>query len=81
MLRCAADVIDKGGIVEKSGKDNPVWRKSSLSANGGCVEVACVDEQIIVRDTKDRGGPTLEFNFHEWRAFIGGVHDGEFDLP
>lgn len=80
-LRCAVDVIDKGGIVERSAKDNPVWRKSSLSANGGCVEVACVDEQVIVRDSKNKGGSILEFNFHEWKAFIDGVRDGEFDLP
>jgi hypothetical protein len=33
------------------------------------------------RDTKDNGtGPVLTFTPQEWRAFIGGVRDGEFDL-
>jgi hypothetical protein len=39
------------------------WRKSTYSgANGGsCVEVASVD-RILVRDTTDRKGATLEFS-------------------
>jgi Domain of unknown function (DUF397) len=58
----------------------PTWRKSSHSENGGCVEVACVDGCVLVRDSKDPGGPVLKFNFHEWNAFVGGVNGGEFDL-
>ena len=37
------------------------WRKSSYSGNGGtdCVEVGARAEadRVLVRDTKDRGGP------------------------
>jgi hypothetical protein len=33
-----------------------------------------------VRDTKAQGaGPILEFNEREWRAFIAGACNGEFD--
>ncbi len=35
---------------------------------------------IAVRDSKDPGGPVLDFTPAEWRAFIAGVRDGEFDL-
>ncbi|MEU7838602.1 MULTISPECIES: DUF397 domain-containing protein [unclassified Nonomuraea] len=59
-----------------------VWRKSSRSGNGGgnCVEVATNLPGIVaVRDSKNRGGPALIFTPSEWRAFLGGVKDGEFD--
>lgn len=59
-----------------------VWRKSARSGMNGCVEVAFVDDgRVAVRDSKDRQGPALTFTPVEWRAFVGSVHDGEFDLP
>ena len=60
---------------------NATWRKSSHSVNNGCVEVAFVDGQVGVRDSKDRQGPMLVFTANEWEAFIGGARDGEFELP
>ncbi len=59
----------------------PHWIKSSLSfANGDCVEVASLpDGQIGVRDSKDAEGPVLRFTSDEWRAFLGGTRNGEFD--
>jgi hypothetical protein len=36
---------------------------------------------ILVRDTKEHGhGPIHRFTSAEWRAFVAGVHDGEFGL-
>jgi hypothetical protein len=59
-----------------------VWVKSTHSMNNGCVEVAFLDGQVGVRDSKQQGqGPVLVFATHEWEAFIGGVRDGEFQLP
>ena len=55
------------------------WRKSTFSAANGCVEVAGVDNQIAVRDSKNPGGPVLMFSQREWTAFVGGVRAGEFD--
>ena len=56
------------------------WVKSSLSfANGNCVEVADLPGGVGVRDSKDAEGPFLRFTPDEWRAFIGGVRNGEFD--
>jgi Domain of unknown function (DUF397) len=57
------------------------WRKSSHSGPNGCVEVAILGPTIAVRDSKDRVGPVLVFDPHEWKAFLSGVRDGEFDLP
>jgi hypothetical protein len=63
--------------------DDLRWRKSSFSGNGGasCVEVAGHDGMILVRDTKDHGtGPVHRYTPDEWRAFIAGVRNGQFDL-
>jgi hypothetical protein len=59
-----------------------VWHKSSRSDNNGgaCVEVAELGTAVAVRDSKDRSGPILIFTPEEWRAFVGGVKDGEFEL-
>lgn len=60
-----------------------IWRKSSLSGNGGgnCVEVATNMPGIVaVRDSKDPDGPKLVFTHPEWAAFTAGAMDGEFDL-
>jgi hypothetical protein len=56
------------------------WHKSSHSGNNGCVEVAYGgDDRVAVRDSKDPSGPILLFTPKEWRAFLAGVRDGEFD--
>jgi len=58
-----------------------VWRTSTYSGGNGCVEVAFVDGQVWVRDSKDREGPVLVFTANEWEAFIGGARAGEFERP
>jgi Domain of unknown function (DUF397) len=47
------------------------WRTSSYSgSNGNCVEVAAdPGARVLVRDTKDRGGPVLAFQPGAWRCF------------
>jgi hypothetical protein len=57
------------------------WRKSSYSGSEGCVEIAFVDGDIVVRDSKRRAGSVLVFTRTEWEAFTHGVRDGEFDAP
>lgn len=57
----------------------PVWRRSSYCDGGTCVEVATTDATVLVRDGKDPDGPMLRFTEAEWRAFVAGVRDGDFD--
>lgn len=49
-----------------------MWRKSTYSENGGasCVETASDAGVILVRDTTDRNGGTLEFSVAAWERFI-----------
>jgi uncharacterized protein DUF397 len=57
------------------------WEKSTRSGPDGCVEVAFVEGQVAVRDSKHKQGPVLVFTPVEWEAFLGGVSDGQFRLP
>lgn len=60
--------------------DRPFKKSTFSSPDGGCVEVGASDGLIRVRDSKDRSGPMLTFNAHEWDAFLKGARAGEFDL-
>jgi hypothetical protein len=57
------------------------WRTSTFCDLNGCVEVALLDNQVAVRDAKDKASPVLLFTAPEWEAFTSGVRAGEFDLP
>ncbi|MFF4059317.1 DUF397 domain-containing protein [Streptomyces sp. NPDC001668] len=47
-----------------------MWRKSSLSAQGNCVEIAFI-ETVLVRDSKKPDGPSLTFSRAGWSNFLG----------
>jgi len=51
------------------------WRKSTFSENGGvsCVEVADDSGTVMVRDTTNRDGGSLEFSVVAWSRFIKGL--------
>jgi Domain of unknown function (DUF397) len=55
------------------------WRTSSFSDSGTCVEIAKVDDHIAVRHSRNTDGTVLIFTVEEWRAFVAGVREGEFD--
>ncbi|MDG4765652.1 DUF397 domain-containing protein [Solwaraspora sp. WMMD406] len=58
--------------------DTPRWRTSRRSngQGGDCVEVADnLPGRILVRDSKDRSGPTLTFGPAAWRSFVTDVSD------
>lgn len=61
--------------------DKLIWRKSSLSNSTGCLEFAASGDAVLIRDSKNVGGPVLRFSPLEWRQFLRGVRRGEFDLP
>lgn len=59
---------------------NARWFKAERSGNGGCVEVAHINNEWTgLRDTKRQGGPVHMFTTHEWGAFIDGAKNGDFD--
>jgi hypothetical protein len=60
-----------------------VWHKSqaSNSSGGECVEIGFTDNAVLVRHSQNPAGPVLSFSHSEWRAFLAGAGNGEFDLP
>ncbi|MFI6157969.1 DUF397 domain-containing protein [Kitasatospora sp. NPDC051170] len=54
------------------------WLCSSQGV--GDVQIAFVDGYIGMRDGRQEDGPVLVFTPAEWRAFVLGARDGEFDL-
>jgi hypothetical protein len=59
----------------------PMWRKSSFTDNGTCVEMADLGDDIIgVRDSKlGDDSPVLQFSRAEVAAWLEGSKAGEFD--
>lgn len=56
------------------------WLKAQASTvNGQCVEIAETAGKIAIRDSKDPDGPILVYTLAEFRAFLDGARNGEFD--
>ena len=53
------------------------WRTARRSAgNGACVEVAPVNGQIAIRDSKDPDGPWLNYPIRAFRSFLDATKNG-----
>ena len=50
-----------------------IWRVSSRSAGGNCIEVAGRKSVMYVRDTKNRSRGLLSFPATAWEDFIRAV--------
>ncbi|WP_078500606.1 DUF397 domain-containing protein [Wenjunlia vitaminophila] len=60
-------------MAQSTGRIAPLsWRKSSYSGSGGgdCIEIACAEDTVHVRDSKDPEGPMLTFSSTQWLTFI-----------
>jgi hypothetical protein len=67
--------------VADSKHADTTWHKGTTSgADGNCVEVAIVDESVLVRDSRYPLGPILSFSRQEWAAFLEDVTNGEFTV-
>lgn len=55
------------------------WKSTYSSESANCVEVAVVQDSLMVRDSKDPNGPTLSYSVAAWREFIAEVRRGNFD--
>lgn len=69
----------KGTHVTVESLSRLTWRRGQCDT-GACVEAAFVNDQVLIRDSKDPEGAVLRFDHEEWKAFLAGVADGSFDL-
>jgi hypothetical protein len=58
----------------------PAWRRSTFCGSSACVEVAKVDGEFLVRDSKNPEQAALRFTADEWVAFARGMAAGDFEL-
>ena len=57
------------------------WRKSSFSGKQtNCLEFRRTPDGVEVRNSKRPDEATIRYTIDEWRAFVAGVKNGEFDL-
>ena len=56
------------------------WRTARRSVgNGACVEVTPASGHILVRDSKDRSGPVINYSERSWRQFVTSAKAGRFN--
>ena len=55
------------------------WRISRTCDSGACVGVARRGEYILIGNTNDPDAPVNEYTVDEWRQFLAGVKQGDFD--
>jgi hypothetical protein len=57
-----------------------VWRKSTASNSGGCVEVAVADGLVLIRDSANPDGVMLRLPPGAWSAFLARARSKDFGL-
>jgi hypothetical protein len=57
-----------------------VWRKSTASNSGGCVEVAVAGGEILIRDSMNRNGAMLRLPPGVWSGFLARARSTEQGL-
>jgi hypothetical protein len=55
------------------------WTRSTRCDNSNCVEVAFIDDLVVVRNSAEPFGPMLLHTRAEWAAFTAAVKAGDFD--
>jgi predicted secreted Zn-dependent protease len=55
------------------------WRTAHSCDGGACVEVAADQNIILIRSSRQPGGPLLEYTPEEWHEFVSGIKKGDFD--
>jgi hypothetical protein len=61
------------------GPSGPTWRTARTCDAGACVQIAESGQMILVADSKAPQGPILSYTRTEFREFILGAKNGEFD--
>jgi predicted secreted Zn-dependent protease len=55
------------------------WRRSRACEGGACIMVARDGDSVVFGNTTDPSGSTYSYTTAEWRQFLIGVKQGDFD--
>jgi predicted secreted Zn-dependent protease len=56
-----------------------VWHRVVSCEGGACVEVAATGDAVLLRSSANPDGTPVTLSRDEWRAFLTGVREGDFD--
>jgi hypothetical protein len=75
------NTLNTGKIVlSDTERADLTWVKAQYSgSNGQCIEIASAAGKVAMRDSKDPEGPILVYTPGEFKAFLHGAQNGEFD--
>jgi hypothetical protein len=59
--------------------NQPAWRAGKPCDSGACVEIGILEESVLIRSSADPHGRYVTLSRDEWRVFVAGVRDGDFD--
>jgi hypothetical protein len=62
-----------------SAQGNLDWFVSHTCESGACIKVARRGEFVLIGNTNSPEGPFSEFTTEEWRNFLMGAKNGDFD--
>jgi hypothetical protein len=71
--------ITVGGLVSRGQPGELEWRQGRPCESGACVEIAALDDAVMIRSSANPDGTPLTISRDEWREFLGGAKDGIFD--
>jgi hypothetical protein len=60
-------------------RGNLAWQIARSCNGGACVRVALSENAILIGDSKNPNGPVLPFTRDEWKTFVEGIRQGDFD--
>jgi len=66
-------------VVTSRTRTSIEWLVSLTCEGGACVGVARRGEHVLIGNTSNPEGPVGEFTMDEWRQFVAGVKQGDFD--
>jgi len=67
-------------VANYDGEPTLIWRKSTRSDSGGCLEVALENGIVLLRDSKRRDGSILSIAPRAWTALIAEVRYSTIDI-
>jgi hypothetical protein len=65
--------------VNPSAAGDIAWRVSRTCESGACVMVARQGDYVLFGHPSQPDGPVYEYTRDEWREFLAGAKQGDFD--
>jgi hypothetical protein len=65
--------------VDGGSADQLTWRTAERCNGGECIEIGTLGGSVLIRNAADPDGACVTLTRDEWRVFVAGVKEGDFD--